>query len=167
MAHVTRACAPQALDRAGGKIGNKGGEAAFTAVEMASLMRQLRKDGKVRCHDAGESSVIAIWVIAILSARMFIRHRAVGGLQHITAPARGGACIDLQAQHATSGSRVLLLQSNRLGWEQARAGMPPAMNNNMKALGSGGPFASRHTTATARVEGDKRPACPLLFVLLP
>lgn len=36
----------QALDRAGGKIGNKGGEAALTAIEMASLMSQLKADGK-------------------------------------------------------------------------------------------------------------------------
>lgn len=37
---------PQALDRAGGKVGNKGGEAAVTAVEMGSLMRTLRAEGK-------------------------------------------------------------------------------------------------------------------------
>ncbi len=36
----------QALDRAGGKVGNKGGEAAVTAVEMGSLLKQLRGDGK-------------------------------------------------------------------------------------------------------------------------
>lgn len=36
----------QALDRSGGKIGNKGGEAALTAIEMASLMHQLRADKK-------------------------------------------------------------------------------------------------------------------------
>ncbi|KAL4857470.1 6',7'-dimethyl-8-ribityllumazine synthase [Chlorella vulgaris] len=36
----------QALDRAGGKTGNKGGEAAVTAVEMASLLRDLRAEGK-------------------------------------------------------------------------------------------------------------------------
>ena len=36
----------QALDRAGGKVGNKGGEAAMTAIEMGNLMRQLRADGK-------------------------------------------------------------------------------------------------------------------------
>mmetsp|Transcript_21937 Transcript_21937/g.55809 ORF Transcript_21937/g.55809 Transcript_21937/m.55809 type:complete len:225 (+) Transcript_21937:49-723(+) len=36
----------QALDRSGGKVGNKGGEAALTAIEMASLLAQLRKDGK-------------------------------------------------------------------------------------------------------------------------
>jgi len=35
----------QALDRAGGKVGNKGFEAAVTAVEMASLMAQLKKEG--------------------------------------------------------------------------------------------------------------------------
>jgi len=32
----------QALDRAGGKIGNKGAEAAMGAVEMVHLLRQLR-----------------------------------------------------------------------------------------------------------------------------
>ena len=32
----------QAIDRAGGKSGNKGFDAAMTAVEMAGLMRQLR-----------------------------------------------------------------------------------------------------------------------------
>lgn len=36
----------QALDRVGGKVGQKGGEAAVTAIEMASLMRKLQKDGK-------------------------------------------------------------------------------------------------------------------------
>jgi 6,7-dimethyl-8-ribityllumazine synthase len=36
----------QALDRAGGKVGNKGGEAAATAVEMGSLLRALRAEGK-------------------------------------------------------------------------------------------------------------------------
>ena len=36
----------QALDRAGGKVGNKGGEAAVTAVEMGSLMKALRASGK-------------------------------------------------------------------------------------------------------------------------
>jgi 6,7-dimethyl-8-ribityllumazine synthase len=33
----------QANDRAGGKHGNKGAEAADTAVEMASLLRELRR----------------------------------------------------------------------------------------------------------------------------
>jgi 6,7-dimethyl-8-ribityllumazine synthase len=33
----------QALDRAGGKHGNKGAEAAAVAVEMASLLRELRR----------------------------------------------------------------------------------------------------------------------------
>jgi len=32
----------QALDRAGGKMGNKGAEAAMCAVEMAHLLRQLK-----------------------------------------------------------------------------------------------------------------------------
>lgn len=31
----------QALDRAGGKVGNKGFEAAMTAIEMANLMRRI------------------------------------------------------------------------------------------------------------------------------
>ena len=35
---------PQALDRAGGKVGNKGGEAAITAIEMANLLAALRGD---------------------------------------------------------------------------------------------------------------------------
>ena len=35
----------QALDRAGGKAGNKGEEAAVTAVEMANLIAELRKKG--------------------------------------------------------------------------------------------------------------------------
>ena len=35
----------QALDRAGGKAGNKGEEAAVTAVEMANLIRELKKRG--------------------------------------------------------------------------------------------------------------------------
>ncbi len=34
----------QAIDRAGAKSGNKGFDAAMTAVEMASLMRSLRPD---------------------------------------------------------------------------------------------------------------------------
>ncbi|MGC8487083.1 MAG: 6,7-dimethyl-8-ribityllumazine synthase, partial [Clostridia bacterium] len=34
----------QARDRAGGKAGNKGGEAALTAVEMADLRRRLTGD---------------------------------------------------------------------------------------------------------------------------
>jgi 6,7-dimethyl-8-ribityllumazine synthase len=33
----------QALDRAGGKLGNKGVEAAITAIKMASLQRQMEK----------------------------------------------------------------------------------------------------------------------------
>jgi 6,7-dimethyl-8-ribityllumazine synthase len=33
----------QAIDRAGGKNGNKGYDAAITAIEMADLMRRLRK----------------------------------------------------------------------------------------------------------------------------
>jgi len=33
----------QAIDRAGGKSGNKGHDAAVTAIEMANLLRRLRK----------------------------------------------------------------------------------------------------------------------------
>lgn len=33
----------QALDRAGGKYGNKGSEAAITAIKMASLQREMEK----------------------------------------------------------------------------------------------------------------------------
>ena len=33
----------QAIDRAGAKAGNKGSDAAMTAIEMANLIRQLRK----------------------------------------------------------------------------------------------------------------------------
>jgi 6,7-dimethyl-8-ribityllumazine synthase len=33
----------QAIDRAGGKSGNKGFDAAMTAIEMANLMRMLRQ----------------------------------------------------------------------------------------------------------------------------
>jgi 6,7-dimethyl-8-ribityllumazine synthase len=36
----------QALDRAGGKVGNKGGEAAATAIETANVLKQLRAEGK-------------------------------------------------------------------------------------------------------------------------
>ncbi len=36
----------QALERAGAKLGNKGFEAAVTAVEMADLLRQLPKSGR-------------------------------------------------------------------------------------------------------------------------
>ncbi|KAJ7519876.1 hypothetical protein O6H91_20G059200 [Diphasiastrum complanatum] len=34
----------QAIDRAGGKVGNKGGEAALTAIEMASLLLHISAD---------------------------------------------------------------------------------------------------------------------------
>ena len=36
----------QALDRAGGKAGNKGADAAMTAIEMANLLQQLRRSEK-------------------------------------------------------------------------------------------------------------------------
>ena len=38
----------QALDRAGGKAGNKGYEGAVTAVEMANLLADLRKEGAAK-----------------------------------------------------------------------------------------------------------------------
>lgn len=41
---ITTETMEQALDRAGGKVGNKGFEAATTAVEMATLMSKLRKE---------------------------------------------------------------------------------------------------------------------------
>ena len=36
----------QALDRAGGRLGNRGAEAALGAIEMASLLRALRAKGR-------------------------------------------------------------------------------------------------------------------------
>jgi 6,7-dimethyl-8-ribityllumazine synthase len=35
----------QAIDRAGAKSGNKGFDAAMTAIEMANLLKQLRSGG--------------------------------------------------------------------------------------------------------------------------
>ena len=35
----------QAMDRAGGKSGNKGAEAAEVAIELANLIRQLKAEG--------------------------------------------------------------------------------------------------------------------------
>ena len=43
---ITTETMEQALDRAGGKVGNKGFEAAMTAIEMASVMSKLRETGK-------------------------------------------------------------------------------------------------------------------------
>lgn len=40
---LTTNTAQQALDRAGGKHGNKGEEAAFTAVKMVALKRDFLK----------------------------------------------------------------------------------------------------------------------------
>lgn len=37
---------PQALDRTGGKVGNKGAEAALTAIETATLLEGLYKQEK-------------------------------------------------------------------------------------------------------------------------
>jgi len=38
----------QALERAGGKAGNKGWDAALSAIEMANLMRKIRPSGRRR-----------------------------------------------------------------------------------------------------------------------
>ena len=40
----------QALDRAGGKAGNKGYECAVTAIEMSQLMSTLQSEGKGSGH---------------------------------------------------------------------------------------------------------------------
>ncbi len=40
----------QATDRAGGKDGNKGFDAALTAIEMATLMQKIRKSRKLRAQ---------------------------------------------------------------------------------------------------------------------
>jgi 6,7-dimethyl-8-ribityllumazine synthase len=41
---VTPNTLEQAMERSGGKIGNKGYDAALNAIEMANLLRQLRPD---------------------------------------------------------------------------------------------------------------------------
>jgi 6,7-dimethyl-8-ribityllumazine synthase len=38
---LTTDTAEQAMDRAGGKAGNKGADAALVAIEMANLLRRL------------------------------------------------------------------------------------------------------------------------------
>lgn len=52
---VTTETMEQAIDRAGGKHGNKGADAALAAVEMVSLLRDLRatKGGSVRRVSGG------------------------------------------------------------------------------------------------------------------
>ncbi|MFQ5839719.1 MAG: 6,7-dimethyl-8-ribityllumazine synthase [Candidatus Methylomirabilales bacterium] len=42
---ITAETLEQALDRAGGKVGNRGSEAALAAIEMARLFEQLQKEG--------------------------------------------------------------------------------------------------------------------------
>jgi hypothetical protein len=42
----------QALDRAGGKSGNKGFEAAVTAIETANVLKALGQQGLARGRDA-------------------------------------------------------------------------------------------------------------------
>ncbi|HWP35512.1 MAG TPA: 6,7-dimethyl-8-ribityllumazine synthase, partial [Thermodesulfobacteriota bacterium] len=44
---LTTETTEQAIERAGGKGGNKGSEAALAAVEMANLLRELRRGGAV------------------------------------------------------------------------------------------------------------------------
>ena len=41
----TPLCALQAMDRAGGKAGNKGYEAALTAIETANVLKSLAQQG--------------------------------------------------------------------------------------------------------------------------
>jgi len=43
---ITAATMEQAIDRAGGKQGNKGADAVVAAIEMVSLLRQLRPGGR-------------------------------------------------------------------------------------------------------------------------
>jgi 6,7-dimethyl-8-ribityllumazine synthase len=38
----------QALERAGGRVGNKGWDAALSAIEMARVLREIRKTDRVR-----------------------------------------------------------------------------------------------------------------------
>jgi 6,7-dimethyl-8-ribityllumazine synthase len=38
---ITTGTVEQAIDRAGGKVGNRGAEAALSAIEMANLVRAL------------------------------------------------------------------------------------------------------------------------------
>lgn len=42
---VTTDTLEQAVDRAGGKVGNKGADAALSAIEMVSLLRQVPAEG--------------------------------------------------------------------------------------------------------------------------
>ncbi len=44
----------QAMDRAGGKVGNKGGEALVTAIETASLLKMLREKGLAAAPYGGQ-----------------------------------------------------------------------------------------------------------------
>jgi 6,7-dimethyl-8-ribityllumazine synthase len=45
---LTTDTAKQALERAGGRVGNKGWDAAISAVEMANLYRNIRERNKVK-----------------------------------------------------------------------------------------------------------------------
>jgi 6,7-dimethyl-8-ribityllumazine synthase len=47
----------QAIDRAGAKSGNKGFDAAMTAIEMADLLRQLRSMPRGTSHRAADGTV--------------------------------------------------------------------------------------------------------------
>jgi len=44
----------QAIDRAGGKLGNKGDEAAVTAIKMLALRNEMKKSKKVKGFGAAE-----------------------------------------------------------------------------------------------------------------
>ena len=46
MGVLTTNTVEQAIDRAGAKSGNKGFDAAMTAIEMASLLQRLDKTGE-------------------------------------------------------------------------------------------------------------------------
>jgi len=50
---LTTGTLEQAMDRAGGKHGNKGWDAAMAAMEMASLLEQLPKGAGPRGGDEG------------------------------------------------------------------------------------------------------------------
>jgi 6,7-dimethyl-8-ribityllumazine synthase len=58
---ITTETIEQAIERAGTKAGNKGFEAAVTAIEMASLMQRMgehaKRNGAPRSADAGHTSV--------------------------------------------------------------------------------------------------------------
>ena len=48
----------QALDRAGGKLGNKGDEAAATAIKMVALQREMELEDNGEAAASGRGSVV-------------------------------------------------------------------------------------------------------------